>query len=333
VNISIVIPTYNRLASLRRVLAGLSVQTLAPERFEALVISDGATDGTEEFLRATVYPYRLTLLSQRNAGPAAARNAGVARAASELILFLDDDVVPAADLLARHLAAHETAGEAAVVLGPLLTPADFAMQPWVRWEQDRLAEQYADMAAGRWEPTARQFFTGNASLGRLAFLEAGGFDSAYRRAEDVELAYRLAARGMRFLFVPEAAGLHYAVRSFRSWQATPYAYGRNDVRFAFEKGQQWLLSVIEREYGSRNALVRALVAGCRGRPRLTVAAAMALRGIAAACGGLQLTALASRVYGAIFNLHYYQGVADELRRRGLAFRSEETGYVDGRRAC
>jgi hypothetical protein len=133
--------------------------------------------------------------------------------------------------------------------------------------------------------------------------------------------------------VPEAVGLHYAVRNFRSWQATPYAYGRNDVRFAFEKGQQWLLPLIEREYRSRNRLVRALVAGCRGRPRLAAATALALRGAAAACGGLRLGPLARRAYGALFNLYYYQGVADELRRRGLAFRSEERAYVQGKRAC
>lgn len=327
--ISVVIPTYNRLVSLRRVLAGLGGQSLAADRFEVIVVSDGSTDGTDDHLRQARYPFRLELLSQPNAGPAAARNNGVARASGELILFLDDDVLPVPELLARHRAAHAAAGQPAVVFGPLVTPDDFRMQPWVRWEQDRLAEQYADMAAGRWEPTARQFFTGNASLGRRYILEAGGFDTRFRRAEDVELAYRLAGRGLRFVFAPEAVGLHYATRSFRSWLATPYAYGRNDVLFALDKGHSWLLPLIEDEFGSRHALVRALVGVCLGRPRATAAMSAALRGAAVACGWLGLAGPASRAYGALFNLHYYQGFADELRCRGLAFRAGRSGYVAG----
>ena len=67
----------------------------------------------------------------------------------------------------------------------------------------------------------------NTSLGSHHIL--GGFDASFRRAEDVELAYRLAKQGLRFLFNPKAIGYHVAERSFNSWIAIPYAYGRNYV--------------------------------------------------------------------------------------------------------
>ena len=73
-----------------------------------------------------------------------------------------------------------------VVIGPMLNPLNYKMSPWVRWEQDQLAKQYHAMNMGSWEPTARQFYTGNTSLERTWLIDSGGFDPSFRHAEDVE---------------------------------------------------------------------------------------------------------------------------------------------------
>lgn len=317
---SIIIPTYNRLDQLRRVLDALTAQTLGPDQFEVVVVSDGSSDGTAAYLREANYPFRLVPVFQANAGPAAARNNGVRHAQAPMILFLDDDVIPVPQLLAEHARSHEIAGEKAVVIGPLATPDDFAMQQWVRWEQDRLAEQYAAMVAGHWEPTARQFYTGNASLARRHFFDLGGFDASFRRAEDVELGYRLADAGFRFVFNPDAIGYHYAVRSLASWMATPYAYGRNDVIFTRDRGQSWLLPLVEREYVTRHPLVRELVGLCLNRPWPSALATRGLCWLAIGCQAIGVGPIASAAFGALFNLRYYQGAADELRARGEQWR-------------
>ena len=161
-----------------------------------------------------------------------ARNNGVAKASGELILFVDDDVVAAPGLLRAHLEAHRRLGDRCVVIGPMLNPSDHTMSPWVAWEQEMLAKQYRSMHAGQYVATYRQFYTGNASLRRAHFDAVGGFDSTFRRAEDVEVAFRLADRGLSFEFEPSATGYHYAERSYDSWRATAHAYGRNDVIFA-----------------------------------------------------------------------------------------------------
>ena len=118
------------------------------------------------------------------------------------------------------------------------------MTPWVRWEQEMLMKQYRAMLRGDWAATARQFYTGNASLRRSHILAAGGFDEGFRRAEDVELAYRLANKGLDFVFNMQAVGMHFAERSFRAWLDMAYAYGRNDVIFARDRNQKWLLSAV-----------------------------------------------------------------------------------------
>jgi GT2 family glycosyltransferase len=255
---------------------------------------------------------RLRWLTQANQGPAAARNAGVRTAVGEFIVFVDDDVVPELQLLEEHARSHHEAGRDVVVLGPLLTPEGFEMAPWVRWEQEMLMKQYRAMLRGDWEATARQFYTGNASLRRSHILDAGGFDESFRRAEDVELAYRLARNGLEFVFNIKAAGMHFADRSYRAWLDAAYSYGRNDVIFARDRNQGWLLSTIRREFLERHFLIRLLVRMCSGRSRLTRMTNSVLKLAADGATLLRANVIEGQAYSGLFNLQYYNGFFNEL---------------------
>jgi GT2 family glycosyltransferase len=317
--VSVIIPTYNRVERLKQVLAAFAVQDFPLDQFEVIVVSDGSSDGTHEYLQALDSPLQLSLIIQENQGPAAARNRGVQAAHGDLVLFTDDDVVPCPRLIAEHVRVHDESGPDVVVLGPMLTPDDFAMSAWVRWEQAMLAKQYAQMNAGAWNATARQFYTGNTSLLRRHLNAVGGFDVTFRRAEDVELAYRLIDRGVTFIFNPSGIGYHYAERSFRSWMETPYIYGRNEVIFTRDKQQQWLLPCILEEFHHRNPLVQLLVRLCLDRKKLSDSALAGLMLIAHQSDRLGVEKLVKFTYSGIFNLRYYQGIADELGGRKLFF--------------
>lgn len=324
--VSIVLPTYNRLGQLKRTIAALERQCYAYEKFEVVVVSDGSTDGTDEYLRSLKTPLCLLPVFQANCGPAIARNTGVKHARGELILFIDDDIVADPGLIAEHVRLHQHKGPDVVVLGPMLIPSDSKLLPWVHWEQEMLVKQYDDMLAGRWEPTARQFYTGNASIARQHIIEVGGFNPKFRRAEDVELAYRLARKGLQFVFAPRAVSYHYAERSFRSWLVTPYAYGRNDVIFTRDHCQKWLLPQVFREFHRRNRLVRLLIHVCAGRELPAQIAVLVLKNISFVCNRLGLRYIARISYSGIFNLRYYHGVIDELGDRGVFFK-EINSYV------
>lgn len=313
--VSIILPTYNRLPRLQKVLAGLAAQSYPLVDMEVVIVSDGSSDGTNTFLQAYIAPLRVRPLVQANQGPAAARNLGLQVAQGELVIFIDDDVVPEPRLVAEHVKTHQRHPGDVVVLGPMLTPPNFALKPWVAWEQAMLYKQYADIAASRWAPTARQFYTGNASLARRHLLAIGGFDTTLRRAEDVELAYRLADRGFAFVFNDRAIGYHYAERSFESWLQTPYQYGRNDVIFTRNRGQRWLLPKIMEEFQQRHAFVQGLTGLCLSRRKLSKLCVQGLCRAATASNGAGLTALTMRLYSGLFNLSYYQGIADELEGR------------------
>src|SRR5688572_32983298 len=104
--ISVVIPTFNRVRSLERTLSALARQADPGAPFEVIVVSDGSTDGTDEYLSSGRPPVPVVAASQANAGPATARNHGIAKASGPLILFVDDDTEPDRHLLAAHLARH-----------------------------------------------------------------------------------------------------------------------------------------------------------------------------------------------------------------------------------
>ncbi len=312
---SVVMPTHNRRASLVRVLRALGRQSVPPETFEVVVVCDGDVDGSAATCRALTaeLPYTLRVLEQTNQGPAAARNRGVEAAHAPLIVFLDDDVVPDERLIATHLAAHEHQDQR-VTIGPLLPPPSFRLSAWTAWEVRSLLWQYDDMAAGHWLATHRQFYTGNAAVLKRHITDAGGFDPAFRRAEDVELALRLRHSGLHFVFLPEARGWHYVRRAFESWLRIPAAYGAADVAMARARQPDLLTSIAE-EYHRRSPAVRAITRLCVGRPAVANAAVALLSPLVKGADVTRISPLGNAACSLIFNLRYYEGLAGALGGR------------------
>lgn len=322
-DVSIVIPTYQRRARLERLLNGLATQSHRLDRIEVIVVDDGSSDGTFDWLRVATPPFAMRVFAQQNAGPGAARNRGIAEATAPLVLFLDDDVVPDRDLVAAHVAAHERIADA-VVIGPMLPPASTWRRPaWIRWEEERVLAQYRAMREGVYPCTPRQFFTANASVPRARLVASGGFDARFARAEDVELGYRLKDSGMQFVFAPEARVWHFPDRSFAGWRRVPYQYGRADVAMSRIKGHP-SLDLAYREFHRRRALNRLLPQLCVGRPLLCGPIVAGLRAAVRAADAVGVNSVAIASLSALFNILYWQGVADELGDRAEVWRSVES---------
>jgi len=311
-SVSVVIPTYNRCDRWPAVLRGLSDQTYDVDDFEVIVVSDGSTDGTDEYLRSVNPPYRLVFESQTNAGPAVARNCGTELARGRIILFVDDDIVAAPSLIERHLRWHRSLEGDIAVIGPMLSPPDVELSAPIRWEQAMLYKQYEAMARGDYQPSYRQFFTGNASIPRECVLTAGGFDMRFRRNEDVELAYRMHRSGVRFLYDADAAAYHYAERPFRSWLRNAHEYGVNDVRFDRDHPEAGLLERTHREYSQRHRLVRWMSRACIANLRVEYPVERLLRGVASITESMGARELTQHALSGLYNIAYYCGMADEL---------------------
>lgn len=307
---SVIIPTYQRRNSLARVLKGLEAQRYPLHRLEVIVISDGSTDGSVEMVRHGRYPFAVQVLEQPNQGPGAARNSGLRRARGPFVLFLDDDVVPSPALLAEHARAHGSARDLAVI-GALLPPVQHR-SAWVAYEASSLDKQYRAMEAGVWQAGPRQFYTGNASILLEHLQRAGGFDTSFRRAEDVELAFRLERLGVRFRFHRAADGEHQAERPFSAWLAMAYAYGRADAVMGLQRDRRDLLDSVAAEFHQRHPRIRqAIDLGLRHR-RLTARLFPVGQLVAQAAVATRLNRLSYAVCSAMFNVNYWCGLGDQL---------------------
>ncbi len=325
-DISIVIPTYNRCARLLKVLTALNSQIVtAPSgeqvSFEVLVVSDGSTDGTVEAVGSFSANYLLRIVDQPNGGPAAARNSGIDASRGPTIVFLDDDVIPEPGWLLAHF-RHHPIGTSNIVIGPMLTPTDVTLSAWVAWEQRQLEKQYT---AFERQPKAyaRQFYTGNASAPAEALRQSGGFNTDFRRAEDVELANRLHLAGHEFVFEPQARAYHYAERSFQSWHRMAYDYGRHNVTFA-SRDQPDLLRDLRWEFSNRHPLQRRLVITLIPHTRIRRFVEKAFSTIGRAAYRMRLRSLSAQLLSATYGLRYYSGVADGLGS-AEAFRKDFAG--------
>ena len=87
VNVSVIIPTYNRKNLLKRALHSVSNQTFIPR--EIIVVDDGSSDGTKDWVLARFPDVRY--IYQDNSGVSSARNSGIKEAIGSWIAFLDSD--------------------------------------------------------------------------------------------------------------------------------------------------------------------------------------------------------------------------------------------------
>jgi GT2 family glycosyltransferase len=312
VRFSIVTPTHKRPQSLLRMLDALAKQDYPFECFEVIVVVDGGDNDLMSALRRRRYPYRLRAVSQVQSGPAAARNRGLAEAAEAFALFIDDDVLPGTSLVRRHAETHQVPN--LVVIGPLVAASESRPSPWTVWEWATLQQQYRAMEAGDWAPTPRQFYTGNASV-RLDHVRAiGGFDTQFRRGEDVELAWRLHKLGLHFVFNPLAAGEHLAERSFEAWLKAAHEYGRTDVMLERIRTGHDLPGWVSEEFHSRHPYTKMVTRAVLAQPKIWHPVAATGHVAALAAGRLGLEPAAVNVCSALFTAAYWRGVAQQLGR-------------------
>jgi glycosyltransferase involved in cell wall biosynthesis len=182
---SVVIATRDRAALLDGALRSLATQVGAPE-IEAVVVDNGSTDTTREVAAA----YGAVYVFEAAPNRARARNAGVARASGEIVLFVDDDVVLPPFFVAAHARAHAAQTFPHVVTGPIIN---------VPSAEHRPVPSFGN--------ASNAFFcTCNASVPRNTLQSVGGFDESFDKYgwEDTELGARLRRFDVRRIFAWDA---------------------------------------------------------------------------------------------------------------------------------
>ncbi len=206
--VSVVIPSWNGRRWLPDCLGAIIRQELPPR--EVIVVDNGSTDGTIDYLRE--HPEVQVLRLGSNTGFAHAANQGIAAAQQEFVAFVNTDVVLADDWLARMVAAARSHPQAASVACKMLSLADptriYDAGDVLR--RDGVCEQRGRFGRdeGRWNSPGEVFgaCAGAALYRRSAVVDVGGFDERYfAYLEDVDLSLRLRLAGWDCRYEPVVA--------------------------------------------------------------------------------------------------------------------------------
>ena len=202
-DISVVIPLYNAEQWVEETIESVIHQEVGDGVFDVIIVDDGSTDGTLEWLEAhsVEFPHVRSLL-QNHQGPAAARNLGVKQAKGDTIIFIDSDLVVTEHFLQAHANAlvqgqQQLGGDCLFTYGLVINTCNF---------ENPTSEPYklTDFSAA-------YFATGNVAIARKWLEAAGLFDTRFQLYgwEDLELGVRLKQLGLKLIKCPEAVGYHW----------------------------------------------------------------------------------------------------------------------------
>ena len=203
-NVSIVIPTYNRKPILIKCLHALENQKLNKliDSYEIIVVDDGSTDGTTEWIKENQrnLPH-VVLYEQEHGGPALGRNLGVLKSTGDVIIFIDSDLVVVNNFIINHVSKLNKywikKNKKCFTYGSVINTSNF---------QNPLSEdsKITDISFA-------YFATGNVAISKELLLDVGLFDTSFSLYgwEDLELGERLKKIGVKLIKCPDAKGFHW----------------------------------------------------------------------------------------------------------------------------
>ena len=180
--ISIVMPTHNKAKDVTICLEAVFSQIEARDDVEVIVVNDGSRDETPQVLQALASANpAMRVLTMPGGGPARARNAGIAAAEGDLLLMLDDDVVP-------------QPGWFDAILAPFATPTVVGVEGKVIPVG---GEEWGPLGMAPRNSEGGVYLTCNIAFRRKVLLDFGGFDEGFPfpAFEDTDLAMQALQHG------------------------------------------------------------------------------------------------------------------------------------------
>lgn len=228
IDVSVIIPTYNRVNSLKECIKGLLEQTMPKESFEIIIVDDGSDANIEQELESANILNKINYIKQAHLGRSAARNLGVNHAKGDLIALLDDDCSPDSQWLSE-LKKAVTSTKIGGVAGQTIS-----------FNSGSVMDQYYRHIEGpNWplkKPINLAFFPScNCLFRRDAYLATGGFDSQFEPGEDRDLCGKILQLGYVFEYAADAKVTHYFRSSFFAFLKTYFQYGQANAHLK----QKW----------------------------------------------------------------------------------------------
>ncbi|AKB71755.1 Glycosyltransferase [Methanosarcina mazei C16] len=187
IEVSIVIPTYNRSSSLKETLESIFAQTYPVNKYEILVCDDNSSDNTEEVVKSlmekTQHNLKYIKIKSKIKGPAKVRNAGINQSLGEIIGFTDDDCIVSGNWIETAVENFKKHKNACGVYGTVVTVGDCKNKPFTI---SRRVDVLSDNGS---------YVTPNVFYKKQVLLDVGLFDTDMRYMQDIELGWRIRKKG------------------------------------------------------------------------------------------------------------------------------------------
>jgi exopolysaccharide biosynthesis polyprenyl glycosylphosphotransferase len=220
--ISVIIPAYNAEKSIGISLKALENQSVDKSLYEVIVVDDGSEDATAKIAKG----FNCKVVSQKQGGPAKARNTGVYESSGDIILFTDSDCEPDNHWIEEMVKPFENP-EIIGVKGIYKTKQKSIVS---RFIQTEFEERYKKLSK---QDNIDFVDTYSAGFRKKSFLEVGGFDPNFPVAsnEDVDLSYKIALTGKKMVFNPKAIVYHSHLDNWKAYLKLKFtrAYWRMNV--------------------------------------------------------------------------------------------------------
>jgi len=216
ISLSIIVPVYNNSRDLKECLS--AIMAASPSNTEIIVVDDASTDDT--FPTASGLGVRALQLA-KNSGVAAARNYGARHARSDILFFVDADVVIPPGAVKRLMEVFEGNPALAAVFG------SYDVQPRAKGTVSQYRNLLHHFVHQGGNTEASTFWAGCGAVRRSVFEKIGGFDERRFRhpsIEDIELGYRLRKAGYRILLDKSLQVTHLKRWTLNSIIRTDIAY-------------------------------------------------------------------------------------------------------------
>lgn len=222
--LSVIIPTYNRRAALNDCILSLVTQDYLQERYEIIVVDDGSSDGTAEMMAIlTQKHHNIQYVLTTHRGPAAARNVGLKKSAGVIIALIDNDCIPASDWVSNILEGHDLHKDV-LAIGGLTEVNPHNIKAAV-------SQSLSDGAMAVNINNKREYIffpTCNVSFKREYLKESFNELFPLPAGEDLEFFWRIFKKNNSLFFNEKMRVFHNCHPNFKSFLKQAYMYGRGN---------------------------------------------------------------------------------------------------------
>ena len=233
--IDVIVPCYNVEETIERCIISLSTQSLPASRYNCFFINDYSTDSTGSILNKYKDRKNITVIHhEKNLGLAASRNSGIKAGDSNLVAFLDGDMIVQRNWLESFFSYFNE--RIVGVMGDNIPPKNISLTPVEKYYFGKLrgARKYSD---NKKIPLQYMLF-GNAMLKRDVLVECGFFDESMKQygGEDTDLSARIwDIYPESFVFSKNSYAVHYHRRNLDEFCNSMEIYGKHNLPLLIKK--------------------------------------------------------------------------------------------------